>query len=85
MTGPELPTDPEDAPGGVPGVIAPDVIRRPVRLPGWIQAAAELDGLADWIDSELDDEARDRQYIAETAATAARYIAARIRTTGRVR
>jgi hypothetical protein len=54
---------------------------RPARLPGWIQAAAELDGLAEWIDLELTDEAKDRQAIAETAATAARYIAARIRST----
>jgi len=78
MTGPVLPTDPEDAPGGVPGHIAPDVIRRPVALPGWITAAAQLDAIASWVEYELGRDTNRRE-ICEGAAQACRYLAEQIR------
>ncbi len=75
----DLPTDPEDAPGGVPGMVAPDVIR-PARLPSRAEAAAELDALATWVDDMLAG-GQPAKWVAQVAASAARHIAARIRST----
>ncbi len=74
----DLPRDPEDAPGGVPGVIAPDV-HRAARLPSRAEAAAELEALAAWVDDMLAG-GQPPKWVAQVGAAAARHIAARIRT-----
>jgi antibiotic biosynthesis monooxygenase (ABM) superfamily enzyme len=47
-------------------------------LPAWARTAAELDGLAEWIDEELA-AGQPPKWIARVAAMAVRYIAARLR------
>jgi hypothetical protein len=47
-------------------------------LPAWAQTAAELDGLAEWIDEELA-AGQPPKWIARVAAMAVRYVAAGLR------
>lgn len=50
-------------------------------LPAWKQAAAELDGLAEWLDEELAG-GQPPKHLVHVAVAAARYIAAKLRRGG---